>query len=51
MRLALLTLPLALAACVGPQLNAGLSIGPNGARVYPSVSAGLEGGGTISYSP
>ena len=51
MRLAaLLILPLLLAACAGgPRLNAGLSLGPGGVRVVPSVSAGLTGGGTISY--
>jgi hypothetical protein len=40
-----------LAACTGPTLNAGLSIGPGGVSVSPSVSAGLEGGGTLTYSP
>lgn len=43
--------PLILAACTGPTLNAGLSIGPGGVSVSPSVSAGLEGGGTVTYSP
>ncbi|MEY4870982.1 MAG: hypothetical protein RLZZ563_312 [Pseudomonadota bacterium] len=41
---------LALAACTDPRLNAGLSLGSDGLRVSPSVSAGL-GGGRISYSP
>ena len=40
-----------LAACTGPTLNAGLSIGPGGVSVSPSVSGGLEGGGTMTYSP
>jgi hypothetical protein len=39
-----------LAACSSPRLNAGLSLGPDGLSVTPSVSAGL-GGGRISYSP
>ncbi|WP_164681925.1 hypothetical protein [Pseudogemmobacter blasticus] len=51
LRLLVLMLPLALAACTGPRLNAGLSIGPGGARISPSISAGLQGGGTLSYSP
>ena len=40
----------ALAACSSPRLNAGLSLGPDGLTVVPSVSAGL-GGGRISYTP
>lgn len=44
----ILTLPLA--ACVGPQLGADISVGPYGTSVSPSISAGL-GGGTITYSP
>lgn len=39
-----------LAACSSPRLNAGLSLGPDGFTVVPSVSAGL-GGGRISYTP
>ncbi len=42
---------LLLAACVDPQLQAGISIGPNGTSVYPAISTGIEGGGTITYSP
>ncbi|MEZ5756031.1 MAG: hypothetical protein R3D90_15170 [Paracoccaceae bacterium] len=45
-----LTLCLLLAACSSPRLNAGLSLGPEGFSVSPSVSAGL-GGGRVSYSP
>ena len=41
---------IALSACTSPRLNAGLSLGPEGVTVSPSVSAGL-GGGRISYSP
>jgi hypothetical protein len=48
--LAALTL-IFLAACTDPRLNAGLSIGADGVSISPSVSAGLEGGGTLSYSP
>lgn len=48
--LAILTLPL-LSACTSPTLNAGISIGPGGVSVSPSVSAGLEDGGTLTYSP
>jgi|GEM_PF-2034256 len=40
----------ALSACSSPRLNAGLSLGPDGLTVVPSISAGL-GGGRISYSP
>jgi hypothetical protein len=40
----------ALAACTDPRLNAGISLGPNGLRVVPSVS-GQVGGATISVSP
>jgi hypothetical protein len=40
-----------LSACTGPTLNAGMSIGPGGVSVSPSVSAGLEGGGTVTYAP
>jgi len=47
--IALLILPLA--ACIGPQLGAGISVGPYGTHVSPSISAGLEGGGSITYSP
>ncbi|WP_158241758.1 hypothetical protein [Tabrizicola sp. TH137] len=47
--LALATL-IALCACSSPRLNAGLSLGPDGLSVSPSVSAGL-GGGRISYAP
>ena len=32
---------LSLAACTDPRLNAGLSLGSDGLRVSPSVSAGL----------
>lgn len=39
-----------LSACSSPRLNAGLSLGPDGLSVSPSVSAGL-GGGRISYAP
>ena len=49
--LRLLPLLVALSACVDPRLNAGVSIGPGGTRVYPSISTGIEGGGTITYSP
>ena len=42
---------LALTACVDPSLNAGISIGPNGASISPSISAGLDGGGTLTYQP
>lgn len=37
--------------CTDPRLNAGLSLGPDGLSVSPSVSAGLGGGGRIAYSP
>lgn len=40
-----------LAACTDPRLDAALSLGPGGVQVYPSVSAGLGGGGRIAYSP
>jgi len=39
-----------LAACTDPRLNAGLSLGGDGLRVSPSISAGL-GGGRIAYAP
>ena len=42
---------LLLSACVDPRLNAGISLGSNGLSVAPSISGGLRGGGTISYSP
>ncbi len=42
---------LLLSACVDPRLNAGISLGGNGVSVSPSISGGLPGGGTISYSP
>ena len=45
-----LSVLIALCACTSPRLNAGLSLGPEGVTVSPSVSAGL-GGGRISYSP
>ena len=51
-RLVLLSLVIAIVAgCTDPRLNAGLSLGPDGLRVSPSVSAGLGGGGRIAYSP
>ena len=50
-RLLILLLALPLSACIGPQLGASVSVGPHGAHVSPSVSAGLEGGGVITYSP
>jgi len=46
-----LILPLALAGCIGPQLGASVSVGPYGTHVSPSISAGLEGGGTVTYTP
>lgn len=50
-RLVVLSLVLAcVAGCTDPRLNAGLSLGADGLRVSPSVSAGL-GGGRIAYSP
>jgi hypothetical protein len=42
---------LALAACTSPTLNAGLTLGPGGVSVTPSISTGIEGGGTITYTP
>jgi hypothetical protein len=51
MRLVLILGLVLLAACVDPRLNAGISVGPHGAAVYPSISTGIEGGGTITYSP
>jgi hypothetical protein len=42
---------LLLIACVDPRLNAGISLGGNGISVTPSISGGIPGGGTISYSP
>ena len=50
-KLPALLMPLALAACVGPEVGASVSVGPYGAKVRPSISAGLEGGGTITYTP
>lgn len=50
-RLCLLFVTLVLAACTDPRLNAGISLGADGLRVSPSVSAGLGGGGRIAYSP
>jgi hypothetical protein len=50
-RLILALLSLTLAACVGPHLGASIGIGPNGTYVSPSISTGLEGGGTITYTP
>jgi len=50
MKPALIALCLCLAACSAPRLNTGLSLGPDGLTVSPSVSAGL-GGGRVSYSP
>jgi len=48
----LLLITLLLAACTDPRLNAGLSLGADGLRVSPSISAGLgAGGGRIAYSP
>jgi hypothetical protein len=38
------------AACTNPRLNAGISVGADGAIITPSISGGL-GGGRISYSP
>lgn len=49
--LPVLALLAALAGCTtGPQLNAGLSIGPGGVSVYPSVS-GRVGGARVSIAP
>lgn len=42
---------LLLAACTDPTLHAGLSIGPDGARIRPALTTGIEGGGTITYRP
>ena len=39
-----------LSACTDPRLDAGVSLGADGVRVSPSVSAGLGGGGRIAYS-
>ena len=50
-RLLILLLALPLSACIGPQLGADISVGPYGTYVSPSVSAGLESGGFITYSP
>ena len=50
MRPVMLVALIALGACTSPRLNAGLSLGADGLRVTPSVSAGLAGG-RISYSP
>lgn len=47
----LLGLVALLAACTDPRLNAGVSLGADGVQVYPSISAGLGGGGRIAYSP
>jgi hypothetical protein len=45
-----LFLALMLAACTDPRLNAGVSIGPGGVAVYPSVS-GRVGGVGVAISP
>ena len=50
-RITALLLPLTLAGCIGPQLGANVSVGPYGTYVSPSISAGLEGGGAITYTP
>ena len=42
---------LLLSACVDPRLNAGISLGSNGVSVTPSISGGVPGGGTITFSP
>ncbi len=42
---------LLLSACVDPRLNAGISIGANGATVRPSITTGVAGGGTLTYTP
>lgn len=49
-RFAFAMLIVPLAACVGPQLGADISVGPYGTSVSPSISAGL-GGGTFTFSP
>ncbi len=46
-----LFLLLALAACTDPTLNAGITLGPGGVSVTPSLSTGIEGGGTLTYTP
>ena len=50
MRAAALALLAALAACSDPSLNAGLSLGPGGLSVRPSVSADV-GGLRVGVSP
>ncbi len=50
-RITALLLPLTLAGCIGPQLGASVSAGPYGTHFNPSISAGLEGGGTLTYTP
>jgi predicted small secreted protein len=42
---------LSLSACVDPQLGLGMTIGSGGVKVSPSVTTGLEGGGTLTISP
>ena len=51
MRLVLILSALALSACVSPQLGVGMTLGAGGVHVSPTVSAGVPGGGRISYSP
>jgi hypothetical protein len=50
-RLSLFLLLAVLAACTDPTLNAGITLGPGGVSVRPSISTGIEGGGTITYTP
>jgi hypothetical protein len=42
---------LILAGCVDPRLNAGISIGANGASITPSISGGIPGAGRLTYAP
>ncbi len=42
---------LTLTACVDPRLNAGISIGANGASITPSISGGIPGAGRLTYEP
>lgn len=42
---------LSLAGCIDPQLNAGISIGANGASITPSISGRIPGAGLLTYAP
>ena len=51
MRYALLIAALALTGCISPQLGVGMTLGAGGVQVSPTVSAGVPGGGRVTYTP